>query len=44
MKKTKHFEVVLHFVKENDWSGILRIVKIDSSNQNAYILTKSLVS
>ena len=44
MKKTKHFEVDLHFVREKTENGILKVNKIVSSNQNADILTKSLGS
>ena len=40
MKKTKHFEVDLHFVREKTENGILKVNKIVSSNQNADILKK----
>lgn len=40
-EKMKYFEVDLHFVREKVLSGILKIVKINYSNQNADLLTKS---
>lgn len=43
-KKTKHFEVDLHFVREKIENGILKVNEIESSNQKANILTKSLGS
>lgn len=41
-EKTKHFEVDLHFVWEKFENGILKVNKIESSNQNVDILTKAL--
>lgn len=42
--KKKHFEINVYFVREKNENGILKVVKIDSSHQNADILTKSLTS
>lgn len=41
-EKTKHFEVDVHFVREKVAKGVIKIKKIESENQHADILTKSL--
>lgn len=41
-ERTKHFEKYLHFVREKISNGVLKIVKVNSFDQNADILTKSL--
>lgn len=43
-EKTKLFEVDLYFICEKFLSGIIKVLKIRPSNQNAYILTNCLVS
>lgn len=41
-ERTKHFEIDLHFIREKISNGVIRLVKICSSEQTADILTKSL--
>lgn len=41
-KRAKHIEVAYHFVADYVAKGIIRVVKIDSKNQLADILTKAL--
>nr|GEV37602.1 putative reverse transcriptase, RNA-dependent DNA polymerase, Gag-polypeptide of LTR copia-type [Tanacetum cinerariifolium] len=41
-EKTKHLEIDLHFVREKILKGVVKIVKVDSVNQIADILTKGL--
>lgn len=41
-KNSKHIEVQYHYVNENYEKGIINIIKIDSANNIADILTKSL--
>ncbi|GJW98869.1 uncharacterized mitochondrial protein-like protein [Tanacetum coccineum] len=40
--RTKHFEIDLHFIRDKMINGIIKPTKIDSANNNAYILTKGL--
>nr|KAJ0196743.1 hypothetical protein LSAT_V11C700360620 [Lactuca sativa] len=42
--KTKHFETDVHFIREKIIKGVVRLVKISSSNQIVDIFTKSLIS
>ena len=42
--KTKHFEVDVHFIREKISKGVIQLVKIESANNTADILTKSLVT
>lgn len=42
-ERIKHFENGLYFVREIFSNGVLKMVKISSSDQNANILTKSLI-
>ncbi|GJV20526.1 ribonuclease H-like domain-containing protein [Tanacetum coccineum] len=39
-ERTKHLEIDLHFVREKILKGVVKIVKVDSANQIADILTK----
>ncbi|GJX60526.1 ribonuclease H-like domain-containing protein [Tanacetum coccineum] len=41
-ERTKHLEIDLHFVREIFLSGVIKIVKVDSTNQIANILTNGL--
>ncbi|GJU11762.1 ribonuclease H-like domain-containing protein [Tanacetum coccineum] len=41
-ERTKHLEIDLHFVRENVLKCVVKIVKVDSANQIADILTKGL--
>ncbi|GJV71146.1 ribonuclease H-like domain-containing protein [Tanacetum coccineum] len=41
-ERTKHLKIDLHFVREIFLSGVVKTVKVDSTNQIAYILTKGL--
>ena len=41
-ERTKHFEIDSHFVRDRISNGVLKLIKISSSEQNADILTKSL--
>ncbi|GJT41311.1 hypothetical protein Tco_0941176 [Tanacetum coccineum] len=41
-ERTKHLEIDLHFVREKILKGVVKIVKVDSANQIADILTKGL--
>nr|GEV26063.1 ribonuclease H-like domain-containing protein [Tanacetum cinerariifolium] len=41
-KRTKHFEIDLHFVREKILKGVVKTVKVDSANQIADIFTKGL--
>ncbi|GJY48729.1 putative RNA-directed DNA polymerase [Tanacetum coccineum] len=42
MKKTKHFEIDVHLVREKVASGVIETVKISSHNQISDIFTKGL--
>ncbi|GJZ11354.1 ribonuclease H-like domain-containing protein [Tanacetum coccineum] len=41
-ERTKHLEIDLHFIREQILSGVIKTVKVDSTNQIAEILTKGL--
>ncbi|GJX39257.1 hypothetical protein Tco_0252560 [Tanacetum coccineum] len=41
-ERTKHLEIVLHFVREKVLKGVVKTVKVNSANQIADILTKWL--
>ena len=41
-ERTKHIEVDCHFIKENISLGCMTTSLVNSSDQQAYILTKSL--
>ena len=41
-EKTKHFEVDVHFVREKISKGVINLLKVESKNNTADILTKSL--
>ena len=42
--KTKHFEIDVHFIREKISKGVVKLLSIESRNQIADILTKSLTS
>lgn len=42
MKKTKHFKIDVHFVRDKVSKGFTKTVKISSDKQMADIFTKSL--
>ena len=41
-EKTKHFDIDVHLVREKVAFGSIRIVKVDSKDQTADVLTKAL--
>ncbi|GKD82663.1 hypothetical protein Tco_1349502 [Tanacetum coccineum] len=41
-ERTKHFEIDLHFVREEILNGVVKTMEVDSANQIADILTKGL--
>ena len=41
-ERTKHIEIDVHYIREKISAGVVKIVKIESSEQTADIFTKSL--
>ncbi|GJY96972.1 ribonuclease H-like domain-containing protein [Tanacetum coccineum] len=41
-ERTKHFEIDLHFVRENILKGVVKTMKVDYANQIADVFTKGL--
>ncbi|GKG17810.1 ribonuclease H-like domain-containing protein, partial [Tanacetum coccineum] len=41
-EKTEHFDIDVHLIREKVASGLIKIVKVESENQIADILTKGL--